>query len=291
MTRILVAGATGLLGCTLTPYLRSSGYDVVTHAKSGDGEVNANLADLAATHGVLNRVNPDVILNLVALTNVDFCERNPRMAYLINVRVTENLTDWIRTGNRKTHLIQVSTDQVYDGTGPHGEGDVSLTNYYAFSKYGGELSAKTTQATIFRTNFFGPSHCFGRTSLSDWIIDSLRQGREITVFDDVLFSPLSMRTLREYITLGIEKRLPGVFNLGSLEGKSKADFAFELADVLNLPISGMLRGCSTEKTFDAYRPKDMRMDSTLFSAKFNVDLPNLSEEIRKMKEAYDEATK
>lgn len=286
MTRVLVAGASGMLGRSLVPHLRAGGCEVVCHARSGEAEAIADLAEPAAARTLLDRIQPDVVVNLVALTNVDLCERSPNDAYRANARVVENLADWIGGRARRAHLIQVSTDQVYDGNGPHRESDVRLTNYYAYSKYIGELAAKAVSATVLRTNFFGPSDCPGRTSLSDWIVGSLRQGNPITVFDDVWFSPLSMQSLREYVMLGVEQRQSGVFNLGSRDGMSKADFAFALAETLGLPVSGMARGRSSERAFDAYRPKDMRMDSSLFAERFRVELPSLHEEIQKMRAAY-----
>ena len=41
--------------------------------------------------------------------------------------------------NKKTRLIHISTDQVYDGKGFFSEKNINLSNYYAFSKYIGEL--------------------------------------------------------------------------------------------------------------------------------------------------------
>src|SRR5256885_13003403 len=82
-----------------------------------------------------NDLAPDVVVNLAGLTDVDECERKPQLAYLTNVRIVENLGQWIRDGGNKSYLVQVSTDQVYDGPGPHKEHDVTLGNYYGFSKY------------------------------------------------------------------------------------------------------------------------------------------------------------
>ncbi|MFK5108567.1 hypothetical protein ACI394_28930, partial [Klebsiella pneumoniae] len=77
----------------------------------------------------------------------------------------------------------------------HAERDVTITNYYAFSKYAGELAAAAVDGVNLRTNFYGPSHCEGRASFSDWLIRSFRQSSPITVFEDVYFSPLSITRL------------------------------------------------------------------------------------------------
>ena len=190
--KVLVTGAHGLLGSTLVPYLCSRGYEVVSCFRTG-GDVGADLTDAAQVSAVLGQVAPDGIVNLAAKTSVDECERRPQLAYLTKVRIVENLAKWMRESGGSCHMIQISTDQVYDGAGPHEEGDITLTNYYGFSKYAGELAVATVSSTVLRTNFFGLSHCEKRQSLTDWIFRSLSRtdGESIQVFDDVIFSPLS----------------------------------------------------------------------------------------------------
>lgn len=284
MATVLVTGATGLLGTTLCPLLAAAGHQVVRLCRGGDVDLRVDLAERAETHAALARCAPDAIVNLAALTNVDECERQPRAAYRANVRTVENIADWM--GGRDCHLVQISTDQVYDGAGPHREDDVTLTNYYAFSKYAAELATRGISATVLRTNFFGPSRCAGRASLSDWLAASLKRGDPITVFDDVLFSPLSLQRLAELIERALSRRPRGTFNLGSREGLSKADFAFALAGVLDLPPGSMRRGSSRGLALAAYRPQDMRMDPSRAEAALGVTLPTLLEEIQTMKAAY-----
>lgn len=287
MTRVLVTGAQGLLGSAFVPHLQAGGYEVLRHARKGDAEIHADLSDVKQVYSALDMAAPQVIVNLAALTSVDECERNPQLAYLANVRTVENLASWIKGHDSACYLIQLSTDQVYDGPGPHKESDITISNYYGFSKYAGELAASLVPSTILRTNFFGPSQCPSRMSLSDWLVQSLTNGDPITVFDDVQFSPLSLRRLVELLERVVARREQGVFNLGSKNGMSKADFAFTLAEVLDLPSDRMNRGTSDQVKLAAYRPKNMCMDSYSFEDVFGVELPTLKEEIQFMKVAYD----
>lgn len=286
MARIMVAGAHGLLGSTLIPYLRTCGHEVLAHSRKAAGIGCADLTDPVQARAALDEAAPEVILNLAALTSVDECERSPQLAYLANVRIVENLAKWIKLNGNACYLVQLSTDQVYDGLGPHKESDIVLSNYYAFSKYAGELAAATVPSTVVRTNFFGPSQCTGRASLSDWLMQSLTHGNPITVFDDVRFSPLSLPRLVKLLELVAVRREPGIFNLGSKGGMSKADFAFAFANELGLATDHMSRGVSEQVKLAAYRPKDMRMDSSSFEDVFGVELPTLKEEIQSMKSAY-----
>src|SRR4051794_31479756 len=109
--KVLVTGAHGLLGTALVPYLRSCGHQVTGLARSGDCELHADLAVAGEAFAALDRAQPQVVVNLAALTDVDTCEREPQLAFLANVRAVENLAQWIRR-SEGTHLVQISTDQV-----------------------------------------------------------------------------------------------------------------------------------------------------------------------------------
>ena len=286
MKRILVTGATGLLGSSLVPALREQGHEVVRLGHAQRGDIDADLTDILDTHRALDSTVPDVIINLAALTDVDRCEREPAAAYRLNARIVDYLAGWIRSRTRSCHLIQISTDQVYGGSGPHREERVELINYYAFSKYAGELLAQSVDATVLRTNLFGHSRIANRQSLSDWLVSAMKERRPIHVFDDVLFSPLSLESLSHMIGLVVEQEIRGVFNLGSREGMSKADFAFCLARHLEMPTAQLSRGLMTAATLAARRPRDMRMDSSRFEAAFSTTLPTLESELARMKDSY-----
>jgi len=284
--RILVTGAAGLLGSHLVPYLRRCGHDVIALARNGEVQVHADLVDFANTSAILARLSPEAIVNLAGMTNVDDCERDPQAAFRSNVRIVESLALGIRQSGIGSHLIQISTDHVYDGVSLRAEQDVTLRNVYAFSKYAGELAAATVPSTVLRTNFFGPSACAHRESLSDWLVRALHTQTEITVFDDVSFSPLSLESLSGHIERAARERHMGIFNLGSREGMSKADFAFALAKALGLATGGMRRGVSTARPGAVRRPTGMCMDSSRFERVFRVGLPTLTEEIQSMRAAY-----
>jgi dTDP-4-dehydrorhamnose reductase len=283
--RVLVIGSTGLLGATLVGTLQARGFEVLRHGRSG-AEWTADLTDFDGARTLLQATRPDAVVNLAALTNVDRCESHPQEAYASNTRIVETIAAALQAVGPRAHLVQISTDQLYDGTGPHAERDVTLTNYYAFSKYAGELAAQVVDSVILRTNFFGRSRHPARRSFSDWLVESVQQGRPLQVFDDVLFSPLSLDRLSGLICQVIDRRMQGVFNLGSHDGLSKADFCFSLARALGLPTSGMTRASSSSSPLNAYRPKDMRMDCSRFEAAVGSRLPTLTEEIESMRSIY-----
>lgn len=289
MKKILITGATGLLGSSLVPYLKKMGYAVVTHAHTAQADCVFDLSDQKKSFEQLTQTQPSVIINLVGLTSVELCEEQANLAYLTNTRTVENLSHWIQASGADCHLVQISTDHVYDGVGLHREDAVTLTNYYAFSKYAGELAASCVSSTILRTNFVGRSKVSHRESLTDWVYNSLAKKQQVQVLSDVYFSPLSITSLVEMIELVVQKKPIGIYNLGSRNGMSKADFDFAFAECLSLPTNTMTRIETSQARFlKAYRPRDMCMDSSKFENVMGIKLPNLMDLIQQMAQEYDE---
>ena len=287
MKDILVLGSSGLLGSELTSGKYLSKYKIISHSLNSETDLNLNLENYESVIKMIEKVQPDTIINLVSLTNVDYCEEHPKSSYEINIATVKNIISGILKMSPKPFLVHISTDQVYDGVRLNTEDDVSLSNYYSYSKYCGELIAKKVDSTILRTNFFGKSKITYRKSITDWLYTELSTGNEINVFEDVWFNPLSMYNLCKIIELVVEKKINGTFNLGSNKFLNKADFAFHFANNLNLSIENIKRcKVSDVKFLKAYRPRNMTMDSSKFENKFNIKLPELIDEIKLVSKDY-----
>uniref|UniRef100_UPI004047AF76 dTDP-4-dehydrorhamnose reductase family protein n=1 Tax=Polynucleobacter sp. TaxID=2029855 RepID=UPI004047AF76 len=290
--KVLILGSSGLLGCTLTPIIKNCYSEVITQSKNGASDFKVDLSDCESAHKMLDEVKPSIIINLVGLTDVDLCERDPNFAYLVNVSVVENIVEWISSSDIKCHLIHISTDHVYDGSELHTEKHVTLKNTYALTKYAGELAARLTPSTILRTNFFGPSYCKNRISFTDWIYGALKDGIETKVYEDIFFSPISMSTLAELIKICINKKPIGVFNIGTHDGMSKADFAFHFSRELSITNHKLIRSLSNEHgILKACRPKGMTMNVLKLEKSIGIDLPELRQEIKKIVREYKNESK
>ena len=283
--RILVLGASGMLGSRLVPYLIEQGREVLVASRNHVSGIQIDLQDEAATLAVVRSIMPEVTINLVGMTDVERCESHPKQAWHANVRSAENIANAI--GAIGGHLVHVSTDQVYDSAPACLEANACPGNHYAITKYAGELAALRAGASVLRTNFFGVSSHATRRSFTDWIFTALKSGRPIRVFDDVRFSPLDMNTLCQMINEVIQYRHSGVFNLGSCDGMSKADFAFAFADALGLPSKRLSRVSAQQSgLLNTWRPKNMCMDSSHFEVTFKVSLPTLQTEIERSARDY-----
>ena len=281
MASIVVLGASGMLGSSLVPYLRGCRHNVFTlgREKTHGIDVAVDFSDSESLETSLSNLKPDFIINLIALTNVDVCEKSPSDAYQINVAIVERISRLISKWGQG-HLIQISTDQVYSADRLSDENDIDLMNFYSFSKYAGDLVALQVASTVLRTNFFGRSLCGHRSSFTDWLFAKMQLKEQICLFDDVFFSPLSIKNLVRYIELAVTSPQRGVFNLGSRNGLSKFDFGCFFAKQLGFSRKLLLPIKCKDSSLLARRPNDMRMNSAKFIHAFNLgNIPALKDEI------------
>ena len=85
-TEVLVVGGTGLLGSVLVPWIRRHfSVTVIGRDSRSDFKVNVDNSDALAS--ALDELRPRDIINLAALTDVDYCELNPSTAASKNMPV------------------------------------------------------------------------------------------------------------------------------------------------------------------------------------------------------------
>jgi dTDP-4-dehydrorhamnose reductase len=151
--RVLVTGAGGQLGTDVVALCRSRGDEVIAADRS-----MLDISNRSAVHALLSTARPDAVINCAAWTTVDACESDPDRAWLHNALAVR----WLREGCELTgsHLVQISTDYVFDGTkaDPYTEWDQpNPTSIYGQSKLGGEREAGPS-ATIVRTSWVVGEH-------------------------------------------------------------------------------------------------------------------------------------
>lgn len=282
--RTVVTGAAGNLGRALAASLERSVpcfrlVRTLTAMADAPRCHALELSDADATRALFERLRPRTIIHCAALANVDTCEKQPAQAIRDNVDATHAIARWIRTRQPETRLVFISTDQVYDGPGPHTEADVHPRNVYALSKFAAErIAASCPNHLILRTNFVGWSTT--GSGYLNWLIRSARSGSAATLFENVLFNPLDLGSLCEAIVDLAGGTIIGTVNLGaSGDGWSKAEFGLRMLRTLDLPESGFRLGHAASAGLHAYRPSDMRMDVRFANSHLRRPLPSLPDVI------------
>ena len=283
----MILGASGFLGLHLSNFLKKK-HIVLRCGRSKGSDIVLKKIDQKKFDQILKKYTPDTIVNLIALTNVDLCEKKKKEAKKINSGIVKIISQSVKKTKltKKIFLLHVSTDQVYSGEGLHKENSVKPINTYAKTKLDGEKYIKKVNGCVIRTNFFGKPLNKEKQGISDWVYNSLKKRKNIPVFKNVRFSPLSIGSLCKYIEIIINKKIPGIYNLGSKNGLSKAEFAINFAKKLKLNTELLKITDYKREQLIAKRPLDMRMNINLFEKKFQIKLKSLNSEINLISKEY-----
>lgn len=275
----LIFGANGMLGSRLVPYLNRAGFNVITVGRSTACQTVLNQLDKMSISKVFEETQPEFIINLIAATNVDKCERDIGVAFKANTLVPSIISECIQTAKNPPYLVHMSTDQVYEGFGNNIENIVNPINVYGLSKLAGELMIHEHQGSILRTNFFGRSYVSNRQSFSDWLYLALIHKQQITLFDDIIFSGLHIRTLCQMIHLAMQKKILGVYNVGTRDSISKAQYAQLFSDLLKIPLFAHIASINESSNLVAKRPLNMSLNVGKFENKLGIKCPTMQDEI------------
>lgn len=152
--RVLVVGASGLVGAHLVRAAREGGAEVAGAArhKAGEASLEVDLLDRASLDAALSAVQPELVALCSAWPYVDGCEKDPERSHRENVETVANAVAAVQ--GSKAALLWFSTDHVFDGSRPrHGESDaVHPVSVYAKHKLEAErLLLEQGNALVART--------------------------------------------------------------------------------------------------------------------------------------------
>lgn len=267
--RILITGGSGLLALGCAAALRDRAQIMLgTHVHrtrlAGAADVPLDLTSSDAILETVRRLAPTDLIHTVGLTSVDQCQRQPELARQVNVDLAANVAEAAREAN--VRLIHISTDHLFAGDRPFSSEDYpeQPVNVYGKTKLEAErrVLAINPSALVVRTNFFGWGSAI-RRSFSDWIIDALRGGREITLFEDAFFTPILIERLAEVAMELSAIGMTGVVNIVGDERVSKLEFGTRLARRLGLDDALIRRGKMAGSFLQAPRPLDMSLSNAL----------------------------
>jgi len=274
---VLVLGGSGFLGANVIYYLQNK-FEVTgtfrsTHPKINIPWINFEINDL----DVLIRIKkPDVIVNCIGLTDVDFCESHVTESQNINTTFPRKLASMCSL--LKIKLIHISTDNFESSSDQFRDETVNAktVNVYGETKLAGEkfvLSASPNNL-VFRSNFFGYAH-EGRNSFLQWIISEANTHGRINGVEDVFFNPVSTKVFSEVICESILKNHIGLYNLSSNECLSKFAFIKLVLDRLEYSKVETVPVKLEELKLVANRPRYMCLDNQKISRILSFSIPSL----------------
>lgn len=279
--RLLILGRDGQVGTALTQALAPLG-EIVAFGRDG-----ADLAHPQRLGALVDRVEPDVIINAGAYTAVEKAESEADLARVVNGEAPAALA--AATAACGAWLIHYSTDYVFDGRkpAPYVEDDETQPlNVYGETKRAGEVSITESGARhlIFRTSWV---HAPGRNSFAAKILSLAQSREELKVIDDQIGAPTSVRLIAEITRRAIEqidRERPlesGVYHLtaaGETSWHGYARYVVDAARRRGIPLRTSLERIvpvpSSEFPSPARRPHNSRLSTHKLRGALGIDLPD-----------------
>jgi dTDP-4-dehydrorhamnose reductase len=264
--RVAITGTTGRLGAALVKRLGSS-HEVISLPRR-----DCDLEDPESLNNSLANLECDVLINPAALTNLETCEDDPRLAMRVNSAAPGKIALW--AAERGVRMIHYSTDYVFDG-----EGSIPLTeemapaplSAYGRSKLAGEKAVLAHPGNlVIRVSWvFGPD----RPSFVDQIFDKALAGQPLSAVADKFSLPAFTTDLAEWTEGLLETDASGILhacNSGEIVSwHGMAEFV-----VRQMTECGVLPSCpeidelwlANMTVFRARRPRFTAMDTHRLSS-------------------------
>ena len=266
-SKILIAGGSGLLGINWAASTRNN-FDVIL----GLHTINARLSGVRSQHfnfdsyDILSRqfelFCPNIVINAIGLSNIEKCESDPHLARRLNVDTAVIIAKVCN--DYGVPFVHISTDQLFSGNDKLMGEDAQLcpVNIYGKTKAEAEnrVLEQNQDALVVRTNFY----CWGtgyRQSFSDWIIQSLRSGGVLTLFEDIFYTPILAQDLVVAVHALLDLKATGVYNIVGDSRLSKYEFGINLSREFNLDANLIKRSLISNFSELALRPRDMSLNN------------------------------
>ena len=256
----------GFLGNSVFDEAINENFKVIaTNFSNAKQSIKLDVQKFDDVENLITQENPDYILNLASINDVDFLENNPKLATSVNTIGSQNIAKIAQ--KYKIRFLHISTDSVFDGTkGNYSENDIpNPINVYAKSKHNAELEIQkhNQNHVIVRTNFYGIDA--KNRYFFNWILKNFNQKNTITGFDDIIFSPLDTETLSKMIIELLDIKFKGIVHLSSNTAISKFEFILTVTKFLKIAESKVIRGKQEDSNLIAQRPKNTSLNNALAS--------------------------
>lgn len=291
--RILLFGSTGQVGWELQRSLAPLG-EVVALGSSGADGLAGDFRDPEGVARSVRAVQPAVVVNAAAYTQVDRAESEPELAAQVNALTPGVLAAAARDAG--AWMLQYSTDYVFDGSGtrPWRETDpTGPLGVYGRTKLAGEerVAAANPRHLVLRTSWVYGARGgnFARTMLR------LAAEREsLSVVDDQFGAPTGADLLADVSAHALRALLGGAGRAGvyhvAASGETSwhgyACFLLARARARGMPLKAgpgqVLPVAGAAFPSAARRPHNSRLDTSRFRSEFGLALPPWEQGVARM---------
>jgi dTDP-4-dehydrorhamnose reductase len=231
--KVAVVGALGQLGTDVVQAYRAVGHDVVELDLP-----QVDVVDVDVCRLVLQRHQPDLVVDTAAMHHVENCEKEPLKSFQVNALGARHLAQLSR--ELGFTLVYVSTDYVFDGfkRSPYTEADHPRPlNVYGNTKLSGEMFVRTVADRYFVVRVSGlygnaPCRAKGGLNFVKLMLKLSREREEVRVVDTEWIAPTATVDIAHQLIKLTDTTGYGLYHVVSHGGCSWYEFAkkiFELS--------------------------------------------------------------
>ena len=237
MRKILLFGGGGFVGGNLAHVAMREGWNVCVADQTQElvsDAVGWRIVDITsedAVDSVITDENPDAVVNVAAIANIDFAEREKELTWKVNVDGARNVAKCC--AERGVRYVFFSSDAVFDG---HGcsyaeENEPAPVNYYGVTKAEAEKAVLSAcpEAVIARLSLVLGFPVNRGNSFFAGLHAKLNSGQEVPCPVDEVRTPVDVITLSECVLELAGSRLSGIFHIGATDHIGRYDLTRKLA--------------------------------------------------------------
>jgi len=224
---------------------------------------------------------PDVIINFIANTNLDYCENFKENVYELNVIFTEKICKLCNEINSK--LIHISSDYVFDGkNGDYHENDqTNPVNYYGYTKQlSEEIVLSYSKNVVIRTSSVYDLKL--KMNFLKFVLEKLNKNEKVFAFDDVFTTPVLIDELIESILKVAASEKSGIFHISGDECISRFEFAQIIAKKLGFSDELIIPTHVQDVESKILRPLNSCLSNKKIKELFNMKFSKLDENLEKI---------
>ena len=198
------------------------------HEVVGLDKEEIDIVSASECEEVIKEIEPEIVINAAAYTNVDGCETAKDECFAVNAEAVKNIAEACRDKNIR--IVHFSTDYVFDGAAkqPYKEDhQCNPINTYGASKMAGEryLRSLFENYILIRTAWLYGVH--GKNFVQT-ILEKVKTTKKLTVVDDQTGSPTYTKDLAAAVDLLIKQNAKGIFHITNRGSCSWFQFAVKI---------------------------------------------------------------
>ena len=217
----LFSGVGGVLGCGFSRHQLPANSHYFSRNKYPDFSAEYHCLDLAHTNAaqrLVSDLKPKIIVHAACISSAVECEANPELCQRVNVDSVKEIA--VAASRSNSHLVYISTEQVFDGSNQFYDEDSALSpaTAYGRSKALAEALVLDSGGCVVRLPLLlGPNYQSSGGGADYALLAALKNNKSPGLFADEWRAPVAADVVWPMIKQLGERKIRGVFHLAGAD--------------------------------------------------------------------------